>query len=295
MKKIKFIHSLLCALYVPAIIVASLIMEQNDNGWWSTPLDIYILLLFLITIPFFLAFVQARLFVTRFFENESLPKYEKILTIVESSLALCGVVGALAALIFKGYVGIGYIVGCFLSAVIVLLWIAELVIRLKNKTLTKFAKRLVISLLIIIATMGAAQLIVWQVDEYKWEKRMAFHVTPSILDRKNVRSHGEDMEFDFKVEFPYSEYKETYESEDNSTLTPQAKLIYQLEGEEYVIDIEIVSFEDEKYRYRLWHKIRRITQYKFTVPTDAPEGEYALEMTFGDISWIRDKFLIVQK
>ena len=285
----KVIYAIICALYFPALPVATAIIDGKEF------FDFTFVILFLITLPFYMAFVQIGMCIFKNAKKESLPKYEKILTIVETSLALCGVVGALAALIFQGYVGIGYIVGWLLSAVIALLWIAELVIRLKNKTLTKFAKRLVIGILIIIAAMGAAQLTVWQVDEYKWEKRMAFHVTPSILDRKNVRSHGEDMEFDFKVEFPYSEYKETYESEDNSILTPQAKLIYQLEGEEYVIDIEIVSFEDEKYRYSLWHKIRRTTQYKFTVPTDAPEGEYALEMSFGDILWTRDKLLIVQK
>ncbi len=288
----KVIYTIICALYFPALPVAAAIV---DGKWFDVWFDFTFVFLLLMTLPFYIAFVQTGMCIFKNAKKESLPKYDKILTIVESSLALCGVVGALAELIFQGHVGIGYIVGWFLSAVIVLLWLVELVIRLKNKTLTKFAKRLVISLLIIIAAMGAVQLTVWQVDEYKWEKRMAFDVRPSILDVKNVRSRGEDMEFDFKVEFPYSEYKETYESEDNSTLTPQAKLIYRLEGEEYVIDIEIISFEDEKYRYSLWHKIRRTTQYKFTVPTDAPEGEYALEITFGDISWIKNKFLIVQK
>lgn len=288
----KVIYTIICMLYLPALPVAAAIV---DGRWFGVWFDVIFVLLLSVTLPFYIAFVQTGMCIFKNAKKESLPRYEKILTIVESSLALCSVVGILVALIFQGYFGIVGLVGCFLSVVVVLLWIAEFVIKLKNKTLTKFAKRLVISLLIIIAAMGTVQLTVWQVDEYKWEKRMAFDVRPSVLDRKNVRSHGEDMEFDFKVEFPYSEYKGTYESEDNSTLTPQAKLIYELEGEEYVIDIEIVSFEDEKYRYRLWHKIRRTTQYKFTVPADAPEGEYTLEITFGTISWIKDKFLIVQK
>lgn len=291
MKIFKVIYFIICTLYLPVLPVVAAIV---DGGWFGTWFDLAFVLLLLVTLPFYIAFVQIGRCIFKNAEKESLPKYEKVLMKVETSLALCSVIGVLVALIFQGYFGIVGLVGCFLSVVVVLLFIIELVIKLKNKTLTKFAKRLVIGLVIIIAAMGAAQITVRQVDAYKWEKRMAFHVTPSILDRKNLRSRGEDMEFDFKVEFPYSEYKEAYESEDNSILTPQARLIYQGE-EEYVIDVEIVSFEDEKYRHSLWHKVRRTTQYKFTVPTDAPKGEYVLEMTFGDISWTENKFLIVQK
>ena len=113
----KFFRKLLYALaavYLPCLFIFPLLIDQS-SAWWQTPYGWNLLVCFLMSFPFYLAFIEICFIVGRLADKKDQPKGEQILNIITAIVALGILITAIkiSSLI---YVAFG------LSAVLVILW-----------------------------------------------------------------------------------------------------------------------------------------------------------------------------
>lgn len=109
----KLLHAFAVA-YIPCLFIFPLLIDQS-SAWWQTPYGWNLLVCFLMSFPFYLAFIEICFIVGRLADKKDQPKGEKILNIITAIVALGIIITAIkiSSLIY---------VASALSAVLVILW-----------------------------------------------------------------------------------------------------------------------------------------------------------------------------
>ena len=115
----KFFRKLLHALavsYIPCLLLFPLFIDQA-SAWWQTPYWWNLLVCFLMSFPFYLAFIEICFIVGRIADKKDQPKGKKILNIITAIVALGIIITAIkiSSLMYVAFA---------LSAVLVILWAA---------------------------------------------------------------------------------------------------------------------------------------------------------------------------
>ena len=114
-----FLKKMLCAFalaYFPCLFIFPLFIDQSSS-WWQTPYWWNLLVCFLMSFPFYLAFIEICFIVGRIADKKDQPKGKKILNIITAIVALGIIITAIkiSSLMYVAFA---------LSAVLVILWAA---------------------------------------------------------------------------------------------------------------------------------------------------------------------------
>lgn len=114
-----FLKKMLCAFalaYFPCLFIFPLFIDQA-SAWWQTPYWWNLLVCFLMSFPFYLAFIEICFIVGRIADKKDQPKGKKILNIITAIVALGIIITAIkiSSLMYVAFA---------LSAVLVILWAA---------------------------------------------------------------------------------------------------------------------------------------------------------------------------
>ena len=115
MKRVlKIVLSSLLLAYIPCLFLFPLFI--NQTAWWQTPYWWNLLICFLISFPFYLAFIEICFIVVCLLDKKEQQKGEKILNILTAIVSLCIL---LATIKFFDLL----LVVWALSAVLIILWV----------------------------------------------------------------------------------------------------------------------------------------------------------------------------
>ena len=132
----KFFRKLLHALavsYIPCLLLFPLFIDQA-SAWWQTPYWWNLLVCFLLSFPFYLAFIEICFIVGRIADKKDQPKGKKILNIITAIVALGIIITAIkiSSLMYVAFA---------LSAVLVILWAAGGIIFKRKFTILDIFKQ----------------------------------------------------------------------------------------------------------------------------------------------------------
>lgn len=296
MKYVKYIFGSICVGYFPAtFFVASLLMPTSDDFW----MPLYLFNLFavwLISLPYYVAFVQIGLFASRWFTKQEVKKNKKILSLIGILIAVCSVVSAIITLILGSTISP---LALWSAIALVVFWIAEAIVKAVKKE--KFllsegfnwnafvATALIVS---VVACLGAFA--IFKINEYRENAKReeyleshsfsVWHNTPTIVCKRGDRG---EIEVHLKSNSDY-EYSGSY-----SDFRPQAKLVYA--ESKYVIEFDEMPSTDDYGAFTIYAGEVRDTTFYFTVPEDAPLGIYNIQMSFRDTQNTQEGVLIVEE
>jgi hypothetical protein len=295
MKYFKYIFGSICVGYFPTIIFISVLMPTSGGFmpwfWWLNLLGVW-----LISFPYYAAFVQTGLFVSRWFTKQEVKKYKKILSLIGIVFAFCSVVAATSVLMLESTLAP---LALWSAIILVAFWIAEAIVKaVKKEKLSRsegfYWKAFVATALIVsvVACLGAFAVFKInerienaQREEYLESHPFAvWHNTPTIVCKRGDRG---EIVVHLKSNRQY-EYSGSY-----SDFRPHAKLVCK--ESKYVIEFDEMPSTDDYGAFTIYAGEVRDTTFYFTVPEDAPLGSYYIEMSFGDIKNTQEGILIVEK
>lgn len=114
MKKLQKILYACAVVYIPCLFIFPLFIDQT-SAWWQTPYWWNLLVCFLMSFPFYLAFIEICFIIGRIADEKDQRKGEKILNIITAIIALGIILTAIkiSSLIYVAFA---------LSAVLAILW-----------------------------------------------------------------------------------------------------------------------------------------------------------------------------
>lgn len=126
MKSLKKILVILAVLYFPCLFIIPLLIDQSDS-WWQTPYLWSLLVCFLISFPFYLAFIEICFIISRLADKKGQRKSQQILSTVTAIIALCII---LTAIKISSLLPVTFA----LSVVLVILWaIGGIILKLNGR------------------------------------------------------------------------------------------------------------------------------------------------------------------
>lgn len=295
MKYVKYIFGSICVGYFPTIIFISLLMP-TDGGFIPCPWWWNLLVVWLMSFPYYVAFVQTGLFVSRWLTKQEVKKYKKILSLIGILIAFGSVVSATIALILDSTLST---LASWSAIFLVGLWIAEAIVKAVKKE--KFSlpegfnwKAFVAAALVVSVVACLGTFAIFKINEHidnaaredylESHPFEVWHNTPTIVCKRGNRG---EIVVHLKSNNDY-EYSGSY-----SDFHPQAKLVY---GEsKYVIEFDEMPSTDDYGAFTIYAGEVRDTTFYFTVPEDAPLGSYNIHMSFGKTQNTQEGVLIVEE
>lgn len=295
MKYAKYIFGSICVGYFPTIFFISVLMPTSGGfmpwNWWLN-----LLVVWLLSFPYYVAFIQTGLYVSRWVTKKEVKKYKKLLSLIGILIALYSIVSATITLIFESTLSP---LGIWSSIFLVGLWIAEAIVKIVRKekfSLSKgfkwkafVATALIVSVVACLATFAIFK-INENIENAKREEYLethpfdVWHNTPTIVCNRGNRG---EIVVHLKSNNDY-EYSGSY-----SDFRPQAKLVCA--ESEYVIEFDEMPSTDDYGAFTIYAGEVRDTTFYFTVPEDAPLGSYNIQMSFRETQNTQEGVLIVEE
>ena len=295
MKYVKYIFGSICVGYFPTILAISVLMP-SDGGWIPSPWWLNLFGVWLISFPYYAAFVQMGLFVSRWATKQEIEKYKKILSLIGILIAVSSALFVTIGLLLEVPVLFLAIWGVIVLA---LLWVAEAIIKVVRKekiTLPKELSWKAFAMIALVVSMVACLgvLMVFKINEHLDEQKREeylqshsfsiWHNTPTIVCK---RGESGEIVVHLKSNHDY-EYIGAY-----SDFRPHAKLVCA--ESLYVIKFDEIPRTGDSGRFRIYAGEVRDTTFCFTVPEDAPLGTYNIQMSFEYNQSTQEGVLIVEE
>lgn len=129
MKYRKYIFGSICVGYFPTILFISARMPLGGGfmpwTWWLNLLGVWLL-----SFPYYVAFVQTGVFVSRWFVKQDVKKYKKILSLIGILIAFCSVASATVVLMLESTISP---LALWSAIAVVVCWIAEAIVKVVKK------------------------------------------------------------------------------------------------------------------------------------------------------------------
>ena len=129
MKYVKYIFGSICVGYFPTIFFISVLMPTDGGfmpwNWWLN-----LLVVWLMSFPYYVALVQTGLFVSCWLTKKEVKKYKRILSLIGLLIALCSITSATITLILESTLSP---LGIWSAIFLVVLWIVEAIIKIAKK------------------------------------------------------------------------------------------------------------------------------------------------------------------
>lgn len=124
MKYLKYLFGGICVSYFPAIFIFAVFMPTSFSAYWLN-----LLVVFLISAPYYFAFIQLGLFLSYCFKRPNVKKRRKILSIIGTAISICSVVCATIWLVCESLSP----VSLWCSVILIGIWIADAIVEFVNK------------------------------------------------------------------------------------------------------------------------------------------------------------------
>ncbi len=269
MKLIRSIYYSLCLLYIPLLFLIPLCVESD--GFIDFGYSFDLLMLFLISLPLYIAFVELGLCVIRFTEFRGADALKKAFGIAR---ALCAL-GILCGYLFL------YSLSLILAAAVTALWLAELTVNLFRKRYPRIPSELKspvfwISTVVAVA-LAALTCVGIRLHRENEVKRLApdFEFAYEIGEYQYLRGESGSVSV-----YLFNRSGEPYVYEGSSgDFRPSARL-FSSEDHDYVIELTEPPHPDDFGAFEIADGDGRETVFTFTIPDDAPFGSYVLHVSF---------------
>ena len=304
MKILKYLFYGLCIGYFPAIIIYGMLLPTDFSVHWLN-----ILLVFLITAPVYFLFVQCGMFIIRAPFAKGKSPLSRVLITVETVMAIVSAVFGIF-----GYINDSLsVVAFWISLSLVFVWLAELAlaaikaIRRKKISVHRdkfqpwlFVLCVFLAVVVCCATAlgifyggkhagGSPDPDVPNGEESETRADETFEI--QMLGEPVTCKRGDRQKITVRLTCNYD-----YEYVGSSRgFCPIVELVHLGDGSEYTLNIEAPPLTNDIKIYTITAGSVNDVDFYFTVPDDAPAGEYVLRMRFEDTYRTYDGALTIIK
>ena len=305
MKILKYLFFGLCIGYFPAIIVYGMLLPTDFSVHWLN-----ILLVFLITAPVYFLFIQCGILVLRKPFARGKRALSRIFIISETVMAVVAAVFCIVGYIENNLSAVAF----WISLSLVFVWLAELalaVIRtIRRKKLPVPCDKFQPWLFVLCVFLAVAVCCATAVGIFYGGKHAGGTPDPDVPNDEESETRASEETFEIQLLGEPVTCKRGERQKITVRLTcnydyeyvgssrgfcPIVELVYVNDGSEYALNIEAPPLTNDLQIYTITAGSVNDVDFYFTVPDDAPAGEYVLRMRFEDTYRTYDGALTIIK